>query len=60
MAKDILRAIAVEKQRGDQRRERSAKLDVVSEGYKRPVAQKELDRIERDRQALRERLFAAG
>lgn len=60
MAKDILRTIEAERQRADQRRERPAELDIVSEGYKRTVPQPELRRVERDRKALRERLFAAG
>ena len=59
MAKDVLLTLERER-RAAQERQVSADIEVVVEGYQRRIREPELKRIERDRQALRERLFAAG
>lgn len=61
MAKDVLRAMAREK-RAVEEREEADEIEVVVDGYrrKRPLKPAERQQLDRERQALRARLYAAG
>ncbi len=61
MAKDVLRAMARE-QRAVEERDESVEIEVVVDGYRRhrPLKPSERQKLDEQRRALRERLYAAG
>lgn len=59
MAKDILKAARAERE-ANRQREQAVEIEVVDRGYRRHVSREDVARIEEERRALRQRLFAAG